>query len=161
MDKIYESIPELKPKPPQAKATPKTQQPQATRPNNLQTSAMERHLKTLDLNDNGGGRRSRSSSTSSVNSNGSNSSAPPSGLMRRGSLTSPNKGLGNSRVSSPRSRPNSMLFQQQQHSSSNSSLENGSTAEGRRRVLKQELVRKLLRFKDVEGQTRIHLLMKL
>ncbi|CCG20536.1 Gip4 protein [Candida orthopsilosis Co 90-125] len=131
LDKIYESIPELKPKPPQAKATPKTQQPQATRPNNLQTSAMERHLKTLDLNDNGGGRRSRSSSTSSVNSNGSNSSAPPSGLMRRGSLTSPNKGLGNSRVSSPRSRPNSMLFQQQQHCSSNSSLENGSTAEGK------------------------------
>lgn len=134
LDKIYETIPELKPKPPQSTGAPKTQQPQATKPNNVQPSAMERHLKTLDLNDNGGGgggRRSRSSSTSSVTSNGSNTSVPSSGLMRRGSLTSPNKGLGNSRVSSPRARPNSMLFQQQQHNSSNSSLENGNVADGK------------------------------
>ncbi|KAI5969311.1 hypothetical protein CANMA_001631 [Candida margitis] len=130
LDKIYESVPELKPKPPQPKIAAKTQQPQATRPSNLQTSAMERHLKTLDLNDNGGGRRSRSSSTSSVNSNGSNSSNTSSGLMRRGSLTSPNKAPGNSRVSSPRARPNSMLFQQHPNTS-NTSFENGTVADGK------------------------------
>ncbi|KAI5948775.1 hypothetical protein KGF57_005173 [Candida theae] len=132
LNKIFESVSELKPKPPpQAKVASKTQQPLTLKPSSHQTSAMERHLKSLDLNDNGGGRRSRSSSTSSVNSNGSNSSTPSSGLMRRGSLTSPNKGVSTSRVTSPRARPNSMLFQQQQHNSSTSSLENGDAGDGK------------------------------
>lgn len=81
--------------------------------------SLEKELKKLDLSDTVVNRSSRSSSVSSVNSNGSVSSSTR-GIVRRGSLNSPNRSsvlISSNSITSPsRPRPTSMLFMNQNSS---------------------------------------------
>ncbi|KAI3405273.2 hypothetical protein KGF56_001922 [Candida oxycetoniae] len=122
---IYQSVPELKDQTQTSQSQSQHSQQHSQQPQdgqqpqakqsvpaiNGKTTSIERSLKKLDFSE--GGRRSRSSSVSSITSNGSNSST---GLMRRASITSstkPNLTNVQGRVSSPRSRPNSMMILQE------------------------------------------------